>query len=90
MCEKLPSLPLKGKVRDGCRKQLTMAPLPRSESEEVIKSGEEDGASSEGEEVFHQQESLQPESVFDCHWRDTYCQKEAITIKISQTEGEKN
>lgn len=60
MCEKLPSLPLKGKVRDGCRKQLTMAPLPRSESEEVIKSGEEDGASSEGEEVFHQQESLQP------------------------------
>ena len=53
---------------DDCRKKLTMAPLPRSESEEVVKSseeevvesGEEDNASSEHEEVFYQQESLQP------------------------------
>ena len=45
-----------------------MAPLPRSESEEVVESseeevvesGEEDNASSEHEEVFYQQESLQP------------------------------
>ena len=43
-----------------------MAPLPRSESEdvesseeEVVESGEEDNASSEHEEVFYQQESLQ-------------------------------
>ena len=36
-----------------------MAPLPRFESEEVVKSSEEDGASSEREEAFYQQESLQ-------------------------------
>ena len=67
MCEKLLSLPPKAKVCDDCRKKLTMAPLPRPESEEVVKSseeevvesGEEDNASSE-HEVFYQQESLQP------------------------------
>ena len=60
MREKLPSLPLKAKVCDDCRKKLTVVPLPRSESEEVLESSEEDSASCEGEEVFYQQESLQP------------------------------
>ena len=66
MCEKLPSLSLKAKMCDNCRKKLTMAPLPRSEleevvessEEEVVESGEEDNACSEHEEVFYQQESL--------------------------------
>ena len=61
MREKLPSLPLKAKVCDDCKtKKKSVAPLPRSESEEVVESGEEDSANSEYEEIFYQQESLQP------------------------------
>ena len=61
MCEKLPSLSLKAKVCDDCRKMLAKTPLPRSESEEMIESSQEDSdASSEREEVYYQHELLQP------------------------------
>ena len=98
MREKPPSLPLKAKVCDDCRKKLTMAPLPRSESEEVVESseevvesGEEDNASSEQEEVFYQQESLQPlNQCLTAIGETPIAKKEATTSQISQTEAEEN
>ncbi len=57
MCEKLPSLLLKDKVCDDCRKKLAKT----SESVVMFESSQEGGgASSESEELFHQHESLEP------------------------------
>ncbi len=66
MCEKLPSLSLRAKVCDACRKKLAQVTEARAESPDQFESSQEDaGASSQLEEdVSYQHKSL--ESINQC------------------------